>query len=220
MSGNCLRCDTNKHSESCVQCSTDALGSARLFQKHPWVHWYPTRKRSKSCRHCFQKTSLGALGPNKDEKQVMLQLPVTMRSCRGSLCYGTVHGQVGKSVCRTLGTQALVCDVPVLAFCGVATDFGPLLKNLLHSGHVHCSTVNATGAPERPHSSASSSKSSLGIVPPAFGSGTCQHCLPFAQAQNHVRHPRQSSKESPRSASCPNSLTAMARGSHNTRDDH
>ena len=42
----------------------------------------------------FQKTSLGAFEPSKEEKQVMLQLAVTIRSCRGSFCYGIVHGQV------------------------------------------------------------------------------------------------------------------------------
>ena len=81
------------------------------------------------CATLVTKTSLGALGPNKEEKQVMLQLAVTIRSCRGSLCCGTVHGQVAltcsKSVCRTLGTKdshsqcgkTLVCVVHVLAFC-------------------------------------------------------------------------------------------------------
>ena len=67
--------------------SLDALGSATLSSK----------------------TSLDALGPNTEEKQVMLQLTVTVRSFRGSLCYGAVRGQVAltcsKSVCRTLDTQ-------------------------------------------------------------------------------------------------------------------
>ena len=105
-------------------------------------------------RHLFSKTSLGALGPNKEGKQVMFQLAVTITSCRGSLCCDTVHGQVAltwsKSVCRTLGTQDSHSQ------CG---------RTLVHVLNCLWPTVNATGAPDRsmfPHSSASSPKSSLG----------------------------------------------------------
>ena len=46
----------------------------------------------------FSETTLGALGPNREEKQFMLQLAVTIRSCCGSFCCGTVHGQVIRNV--------------------------------------------------------------------------------------------------------------------------
>ena len=130
--------------------SLDALGSATLFSK----------------------ASPTALGPSMEEKQVMLQLAVTIRSCRGSLCCGTVHGQVALTCSshpvHTRQSFAMWQDTGLRCPCArilwVATAFGPLFNNLLHSGHVLCSTVNATGALDRSmflHPSASSPKSSL-----------------------------------------------------------
>ena len=91
----------------------------------------------------------------------MLQLVVTIRSCRGSCCHGIVHGQVAlissKSVCRNLGTQdshsqcgqdiGLRC--PCVRSLFDTIGFGLLLNNLMHLGHTFCSTVNPIGALER-----------------------------------------------------------------------
>ena len=145
--------NSSKHSECCVQC--------------PWTQLDP--------RHCFQKTSLIALGPKKEEKQVMLQLAcddkilsrqTLLRYCAWSSSFdlfGKCLLDLGHTRQSFATWQNTGLRCPCARILWVATAFGRLLKILLHSGHVLCSTVNATGAPERsmfPHSSASSSKSS------------------------------------------------------------
>ena len=190
-----------------------------MLQKSTDSHLVFYRQRGMSC-NCL-RCALHYKN-DKEEKQVTLPLAVTTRSCRGSLCYGTVHGHVALTCSRSAWAQdshsqcgrTLVCDVHVLAFCGSATAFWPSLEEFtalrtrtLFNSECHWSCLSDRCS--HPHSSASSPKSLL-------GSSHQSSVLALASIVFHLpgrkimsdTHTGQSSKGSPRLASCPNSPTS------------
>ena len=158
----------------------------------------------------------------------MFQLAVTIRACRGSLCYGTVHGQVALTCSKSVSRHSFAMwrDTGLPRRCArilwVATAFGPHLKNLLHSGHVLCSTVNATGAPQRSLivSTFDLPKSSLrpSHQPSVLALASIVFHLPGRKIMSDT-HAGQSSKGLQDWLPVQILLTAVARRSHDTEGD-
>ena len=150
-----VNCTNSKHSESCVQCR--------------WTHLdHTVSKNILGCTWTQQGRGrdAGHVSTGCDDK-ILSRQPL-LRYCAWSSSFDLLEKCLSHPG-RTRQSFAMWQDTGLRCPCArnlwVATAFGPLLKTLLHSGHVLCSTVNATGAPERtmfPHSSASSPKSSLG----------------------------------------------------------
>ena len=160
MSGNCLRCAL-----STVQTQANTVKAVFSVLGRTWIR-DTDFKNIPGCTWTQQGREASHASTGCDDK-ILSRQPL-LRYCAWSSSFDLLEkclshpGHTRQSFAMWQDT-GLRC--PCARILWVAAAFGPLFKNLLHLGHVLCSTVNGSGAPERsmfPHSSASTPKSSLG----------------------------------------------------------